>query len=59
MSWKYVTDHNGAKHMINLDQVADMVRIANTTQIYFSNGKMIEVPETPNDIAMADPLRVK
>ena len=58
MSWKLDTDHDDTKNMINLDHVRLMVRIDDSTTIYFANGDNIDVQETPDQIAMASPLRV-
>ena len=61
MPWKYVTDNAGVQHMINLDQVVDINRdqAYTYTVIVFAGGRSIDVKETPNEIAMAEPLRFK
>jgi hypothetical protein len=58
MSWKWVTDHDDTKVMINLDHVRRMVRIDDSTVIYFDKDDNIDVKETPDEISLAPPLRV-
>ena len=50
MPWKEVSGGDGAKYIINLDNVRWMVRVGAHTNIRFDNQEQIGVTEKPADI---------